>query len=57
MAIGLAQSIQLPISIFATIGNSWSGILIYLSQSLSLQELLLAPIVEGFGLGRFQLRN
>ena len=27
MAIGLAQSIQLPISIFATIGNSWSGIL------------------------------
>ncbi len=27
IAIGLAQSIQLPISIFATIGNSWSGIL------------------------------
>ncbi len=26
-AIGLAQSIQLPISIFATIGNSWNGIL------------------------------
>ncbi len=27
IAIGLAQSIQLPISVFATIGNSWSGIL------------------------------
>ena len=44
IAIGLAQSIQLPISIFATIGNSWSGIL----------DLFIAiPLAVGIAFGTY----
>lgn len=43
-AIGFAQSIQLPISLFATIGNAWNGIL----------DLSIAiPIASGVAFGTY----
>ena len=52
MAIGLAQSIQLPISIFATIGNSWSGIL-----NLSIAIPLATGIAFGTYFGGIWIRG
>jgi len=52
MAIGLAQSIQLPISIFATVGNSWSGIL-----NLSIAIPLATGIAFGTYFGGIWIRG
>ena len=52
MAIGLAQSIQLPISVFATIGNSWSGIL-----NLSIAIPLATGIAFGTYFGGIWIRG
>ena len=57
--IGLSQAIQIPIAVFATVGNEWSGIIQWeivalLSPGLVLGTFLGAKAAERLPLGKIR---